>query len=238
MALLAAVFLAGTIAVSLLWEIPDSAPETGESATPTTEVAPGASNPVWVHVIALSGAVVLGLLATIRRHRRRVWPFKPRVKIERLIGEFYDSHVAGAAVHERRWGRETVDSLFKSIEMVADDATDLDANWFREELVALQAELFGLAWVHRVKKEANILREAFLTRGYLEKAELPELWEAMAVYNAGVAVAVEDSVKEGWVGLVEKWVGGGIDQDAARRVSNRLGTGRGAGKRGKRHVAW
>ena len=155
-----------------------------------------------------------------------MWPFKPRVRIERLMREFYDTHVAGGAVHERRWAGETVDSLFKSIEAVDDNATDVDPDRFREELLAFQAELFGLAWVHRVKKETNVLREAFFTKRYLETAELPELWEAMAAYNAGIAAAVDDSVVEGRAELMGKWVGAGIDQDTARRVSNRLGTGR------------
>lgn len=59
-ALLAVVFLVGTVAVNLLREIPDAAQEPRRIATSTINEEPVVSSQAWVHVVALSGGAAFG----------------------------------------------------------------------------------------------------------------------------------------------------------------------------------
>lgn len=78
---------------------------------------------------------------------------KPAVKVEEFCEGFYDSQIfhaiiAGADVSAGFW-EFVLNSVREADPSFATD--DLAA--FRREMTALRVELFGLAWVHQVKRE-------------------------------------------------------------------------------------
>jgi hypothetical protein len=104
-------------------------------------------------------------------------------------------------------------------------------------MTALRVELFGLAWVHQVKRDEYMLREIIFTKGYLDHSEHPDIWDVMADYNKAISdssfeTATEQPARRTNIMLLnelrfnffKKWVEAGVDDQCAARVANRLGT--------------
>ncbi|MFC2014699.1 hypothetical protein ACFLUP_01755 [Chloroflexota bacterium] len=113
----------------------------------------------------------------------------------------------------------------------------VDIEVFKLEMTALRLELFGLAWIHQLKKDKYVLPEIFFTKNYLEQNKQQEIWNIMGEYNQAIArsgadIASGERMRRGWVSFIntlrielfKKWVEAGVDEKCAARVSNRTGT--------------
>ena len=116
---------------------------------------------------------------------------KPRVGIEEFCRQFYDTYVfnptvlAGVDVGEAFW-----ETAFNSVVEADKSFEAVEYAKFRHEMTALRMELFGLAWMHKFKREEFTVPQSIFTRQYLEENKGSEIWDVMGVYNQAVADSV------------------------------------------------
>ena len=116
----------------------------------------------------------------------------------------------------------------------------VDAHLLGEELVALNLELFGLAWIHQVRDGKRQVVESAAMKRYLTEVGRAGTWEMMGAYNQAIARSSKKGLPEGErlqraavvgqnsarLGLLEEWTKDGIEDDAAVRAVNRFFTDR------------
>lgn len=149
-----------------------------------------------------------------------MWLFKPKASIGEVCGEFYNTEIFFPMVGEKDRGEVYWDAALGLIAGAAPSFSAVDQAAFQAEFRSLFVELFGLAWVHRLKEERYVLPQALFTKRYLEQIEQLQVWEAKADYSRAIAA----SLSEGRAGLVARWVENGVGPDVAERAANRVAT--------------
>lgn len=162
---------------------------------------------------------------------------KPKVGIEEFCREFYETQIFHPIIAGEDVGSVYWDTVFNSVMEADASFAVVDLAVFKREMTALRLELFGLAWMHHLKRDKYILPEIIFTKSYLEQNRQLEIWDIMGEYNQAIArsgadIASGERMQRGWVtyinslrlDLYKKWVEAGVDGQCAARVSNRTGT--------------
>ena len=112
---------------------------------------------------------------------------QPKISIEEFCRQFYDSFVFNATIR----GVDINDALYKtyfdSVVEADQSFAEIDRGKFQNELTAIRMELFGLAWLHKFKKEELAIPQSLFTRRYLEENGRIKIWEIMGEYNQAIA---------------------------------------------------
>ena len=114
-----------------------------------------------------------------------------KISIPDYFREFYDTKIFYpiASNRAKRWfyidnwfdTNVKIDKLFESV----------DRDSFKKEMIAVHVELVGLAFVHNIKKEEQVLNQSLFTQEYLQKNALLEIWDIMGNYNKTIALSME-----------------------------------------------
>jgi hypothetical protein len=161
----------------------------------------------------------------------------PKIGIEEFCQQFYDSKVFDAVSTDKDFGSVLVDNVFELVAEADQSFAGVDKDMLRREMTALRIELFGLAFMHHVKKDKHLLAQAIFTKSYLGQNGQLEIWSMMLEYNQAIAASSTEIVtglrmKRGWTAgmnylrlqLFEEWTKAGFDPECVARVSNRVGT--------------
>ena len=129
----------------------------------------------------------------------RLWTWqKPKISIEQFCGKIYDNciffPICGHAEDMRFiFWREIFDSIVK----IDNNFQHIGLDIFTREMTALQAELFGLAWMHHFTleqyhsfEEKYTFGEIVFTKNYMEQHGHSEIWNIMSYYNKTIADAL------------------------------------------------
>ncbi|MFC2035389.1 hypothetical protein ACFLUJ_04600 [Chloroflexota bacterium] len=161
---------------------------------------------------------------------------KPRIKLEEFCQYFYDTHIFHLVIDGKDTGSIHSDELFDHF-VEADPAfSSVDRDVFKNEIIAVCMEMFGLAWENQKKRDIYLLREIVFARDYLKNNDQLDIWVIMGDYSKTIAASIFDiangqRTSEAYISnmnqfktkLFEKWVETGIDQDCAKRVYSRIG---------------
>lgn len=155
-----------------------------------------------------------------------MWPFKPKMSIGGVCGEYYNNNVFRPMITTKKGGPLVWDAFLKNIENVDYAAAAADEELFKREFFALRMELFGLAWAHLQKEEDFLVREILFTRKYLDDMQRTEIWESMDDYNKTILRSAESmNPRQGQrEQVVMRLVNNGLEEEPARRVVNRAGS--------------
>lgn len=112
---------------------------------------------------------------------------------------------------------------------------NIDYQKFNNEIVALQFELYALAWLHQFGDRLAIAQSVF-TKNYLNERKQNNIWEAMEPYNQAIARSTTigrtpekafdrvylAEINTTRVNLFEQYHKEGFDDKCVARVFNRL----------------
>ena len=162
---------------------------------------------------------------------------KTKVSIEEFCQQFYDSQIFHPVIAGQDASSLYMEEVFNFVVEADQSFAAVDKTVFKREMIALRIELFGLAFMHHVKKDEHLLAQSVFTRNYLEQNGQLEIWNIMPEYNKAIAASSTEIVsgvrmKRGWTAAMNKmrfdmfvrWENAGVDPECAVRVSNRLGT--------------
>ena len=179
---------------------------------------------------------------------------KPAISMDEFCKQYYDSEI-----FERHTVDDDVASIlwhiaFNSAIEGHRQGAEIDLDAFQREIAALHLELFGLAWVHRLKVEEYIPIEIISTEHYLEHRGRLEIWKTMAHYNQAIGYALQlrpkrtarpsrlyfaplisqETLHEAWrksdfyerirAEIAGKYTKAGVDPECATRLANRMST--------------
>ena len=182
---------------------------------------------------------------------------KPKIGIEEFCREFYDTQIFHPIIAGTDVGSVFWETVFKSVVEADQSFATIDPTLFRKEMTALRMELFGLAWMHKFKREEYTIPQSLFTKRYLEENGRLDIWDIMGEYNQAIAqssvMTATGEQMGGRVGrarivslnklradMFDKWAGANIgdrsvtkeDEDHAKcvaRVANRIGADIGRG---------
>lgn len=112
---------------------------------------------------------------------------------------------------------------------------NVDSQKFNDEIVALQFDLYALAWLHQFGDRLAVIQSVF-TKDYLNERELNNIWATMEPYNQAIARSTTigrtpekafdrvylAKVNTTRVNLFEQYHKEGFDDKCVARVLNRL----------------
>lgn len=118
---------------------------------------------------------------------------KSKVNIEQLCQQYYESQIFEKIEGGKYLSVEFFNHAVANLILADKSATKIDTLLFIKELIALNIELFGLAWWHhnfeiadKDKKHQfleNICSEILFTQSYLMQNGLQDIWDTMGFYN-------------------------------------------------------
>lgn len=117
-----------------------------------------------------------------------MWPFSKKREgtVELFCRTFYEKVILNCVID----GVNVNAKLFEVLknDLAASDSTfaNIDSQTFNNEIVALQFELFALAWLHHFGDKLAVNQSVF-TKDYLNKNSHNDIWEAMELYNQAIA---------------------------------------------------
>lgn len=174
---------------------------------------------------------------------------KPPVSAEEFCREFYESQVFNPRVAGEDIGQVFWQTVFNSVVEADESFKKIEPPKFQEEMTVLRMELFGLAWMHKFKREEFTIAQSIFTKRYLEEEGRSEIWDAMGEYNQAIAQSATmtesgkqmDAERIAKVNLARanmfyKWAAANIGDPSAPteeekmlancvvRVANRIGT--------------
>ncbi len=160
---------------------------------------------------------------------------KPQVTTEDFCEKFYDDFIFSSKIGEADPWDMYCKVSHEQISEFDPSFNTVDLSSFRDELLALRLEVFGVVWFIHMKIDLSPIHSEF-TRQYLLNENLADLWDSMEVYNQAVA----KSATGGWdsntrsgrykitfnnsmrAQMFDKWMTVVSNKDAAR-AANRIG---------------
>ncbi len=140
---------------------------------------------------------LLKAIKQAKKVKRFSW-LKPKISIEQFCGKLYDDCIFFSAYEHAKdmrliyWGE-----IFNSIVKIDNNFEHIGLDVFTREMTALQAELFGLAWMHHFRleqyhgfEEKYTLSEIVFTKNYMVSNDYGDIWNIMSYYNKTVADAI------------------------------------------------
>jgi hypothetical protein len=111
---------------------------------------------------------------------------KKDIDLETTCRIFYDNVIFDCVVDGRDINAEIFNILRNALVASDNNFTSVDPQKFNSEIVALQFELFGLAWLRQFGDKSAVLQSVF-TKNYLHEKKRDDIWDAMEPYNQAVA---------------------------------------------------
>lgn len=162
---------------------------------------------------------------------------KPRTTVRAYAEWFHTFGQVGESgidpeLAKKAWSHAIVDLVSKEDERFAQTDRDL----FTSELIALRAEIFGLAWGHAFHgKDRHLLGEGTVAKSALSDLGL---WDRAEKYNQASArssnagLPTGEIAQRGAIGfqnswrmsMFESWTKKGFDADVVARIINRIFT--------------
>ena len=112
---------------------------------------------------------------------------KPKISIEEFCREFYDTQIFHPIIAEIDVWSAFLETVSKSVSEADQSFAAIDLTLFRKEMTALRMELFGLAWMHKFKREEYTIPQSLFTKRYLEENGRLDIWDIMGEYNQAIA---------------------------------------------------
>ena len=112
---------------------------------------------------------------------------KPKIGIEEFCREFYDTTIFHTMIAGLDAWSAFLETVFKSVVEADQSFEVIDPTLFRKEMTALHMELFGLAWMHKFKREEYTIPQSLFTKRYLEENGRLDIWDIMGEYNQAIA---------------------------------------------------
>lgn len=165
---------------------------------------------------------------------------KPEIGSEEFCRDFYDSNIFHAVIGGQDEYSSFLEFSFNHVVEADPSFATVDRDLFRREVTALHMELFGLAWMHRLKQERFLLFETTFTKRYLEEQDHFDIWENMLAYNIAISKSVSEILRlttgeqkfklkavlrnKSMMDFFAKSVEAGADESCAARICNRMST--------------
>jgi hypothetical protein len=111
---------------------------------------------------------------------------KQEVYLETVCRIFYDNVILDCVVDGRDINAAIFDILRNALVATDNNFASVEPQKFNNEIVVLQFELFGLAWLHQFGDKSAILQSTF-TKNYLQEKKRDDIWDAMEPYNQAIA---------------------------------------------------
>lgn len=158
---------------------------------------------------------------------------KQEVEIEPFCRLFYENVILSCIVDGVDINAQIFDTLKKALADTDSNFANIDSQKFNNEIVALQFELYALAWLHQFGKELEVvIKQSVFTKRYLNEINRKDIWEAMEMYEEAIARSTTigrtpekeaDRVYLGFVNetrmkLFEKYYEKGFDQKCVART--------------------
>lgn len=138
---------------------------------------------------------------------------KQEVEIESYCQLFYENVILNCLVDGVDINAQIFETLKNALTTTDSNLTNIDSQKFNNEIVALQFELYALAWLHQFgnkivygyaqvlqesKDDSKFVQDVFqsvfpavaqsvFTKNYLKEKNLYNIWEAMETYNQAIA---------------------------------------------------
>jgi hypothetical protein len=132
---------------------------------------------------------------------------KRKLVTEDICREYYESQLFRPTGNDEVSPSGFFASASIDLESVDDSFKGIDFNTFLKEMITVNIELFGLAWLtHNYdanqelpKPESFFLEEITATKQYLQDTGRGDYWERMGFYNDVIADTVaEQTISESW----------------------------------------
>lgn len=111
---------------------------------------------------------------------------KQNVNLEDFCRLFYENVVFNCEVDGVDVNAAIFDTLKNSLVATDQNFANMDSRKFNDEIIALQFELFALAWLHQFGEESAVTQSVF-TKNYLHKKERDDIWKTMGLYQQAIA---------------------------------------------------
>jgi len=160
---------------------------------------------------------------------------KQEVEIEPYCRLFYENVILNCIVDGVDINAQIFDTLKKALTDTDSNFTNTNSQKFNDEIIALQFELYALAWLHQFGDKLAVVQSVF-TKNYLGGKNQNDIWEAMEPYNQAIARSTTISrtpekafdrvylvkVNTTRMNLFEQYHKEGFDDKSVARVLNRL----------------
>ena len=153
-----------------------------------------------------------------------MWPFKPRISLGSLCGEFYATCVFQPMSGVK--GPLIWDAVYASIARADYSFAAVEERRFLDEFNALRVELFALAWAHKFKTHELVAHQTLFTWKYLNDVGRQSIWEAMWEYSQAILASAQETGDNADTRqqLYDALNGRGIDEVFAGSIAARFGT--------------
>ena len=111
---------------------------------------------------------------------------KQEVEIEPFCRLFYENVILNCVVEGIDINAKIFDTLKNALVATDSNFANIDSQIFNDEIIALQFELYALAWLHQYGDKSAVTQSAF-TKNYLNEKTQNDIWEAMEPYNQAIA---------------------------------------------------
>ncbi len=160
---------------------------------------------------------------------------KQEVELEPFCRLFYENVILNCVVDGVDINAQIFDTLKKALADTDSNFANVNSQKFNDEIVALQFELYALAWLHQFGDKLAVAQSVF-TKNYLDGKNQNDIWEAMESYNQAIArsTTIGRTPKKAFdrvylvkvnttrMNLFEQYHKEGFDDKSVARVLNRL----------------
>lgn len=160
---------------------------------------------------------------------------KQEVEIEPYCQLFYENVILNCVVNGVDINAKVFETLKNALADTDPNFANIDSQKFTNEIVALQLELYALAWLHQFGDKLAVAQSVF-TKNYLNEKKQNDIWEAMEPYNQAIArsPAIGKTTEKAFdrvyfvkvnttrANLFDQYHKEGFDDQCVARVLNRL----------------
>jgi hypothetical protein len=111
---------------------------------------------------------------------------KQEVEIGPYCQLFYENVILNCVVDGVDINAKIFETLKNALAATDSNFAKIDSQKFNNEIVALQFELYALAWLHQFGDRLAVAQSIF-TKNYLDEKKQNDIWEAMESYNQAIA---------------------------------------------------
>jgi hypothetical protein len=111
---------------------------------------------------------------------------KQEVELEPFCHLFYENVILDCVVDGVDVNAQILVALKRALADNDSNFANIDSQKFNDEIVALQFELYALAWLHQFGDKSAVSQSVF-TKNFLNEKNKNDIWEAMEPYNQAIA---------------------------------------------------
>ena len=153
-----------------------------------------------------------------------MWPFKPRISLGSLCGEFYATCVFQPMSGVK--GPLIWDAVYAAIARADYSFAAVEERRFIDEFNALRVELFALAWAHKFKSHELVAHQTLFTWKYLNDVGRQWIWSTMWEYTQAILASAQETGDNTGTRqqIHDALVRRGIDEVFVSSITARFGT--------------